>query len=367
MNFFRQAAFFIDLELRRRRAVRYSPPTIVILKTIALIEAPSHVSARYRIAAFVPALRNVGCSLSFAVIPRQALKRLLLFSKLRAFDAVLLQRRLLPSYQLIYLRLNARRLIFDFDDLVLCHDSYDSRGIISVQRERQFRMLMSAADEVIAGSGFLRESAVTNGAKENAVYVIPTSVDPNKYPLANHRPKEILDLVWIGSSSTLQGLERRRMLFEKLADRFPSMRLRVVSDRFPDFERPPVVQIPWSEATEAAELATGDIGISWVPDDLWSKGKCGLKILQYYAAGLPVIANSVGVHTEMIQPGTTGMLADTDEQWLDAICLLSQPEVRRRMGKAARECVEEQYSVKANQDKFVALIAGPTFGKNAVF
>jgi glycosyltransferase involved in cell wall biosynthesis len=337
-----------------------------MVKTIALIEAPGHVSARYRIAAFVPALRNVGCSLTFAVIPRSALNRLLLFSKLRAFDAVLLQRRLLPGYQLKYLRLNARRLIFDFDDLVFCHDSYDPRGIVSVQRERQFRMLMSAADEVIAGSSFLRESAVTNGAKENAVHVIPTSVDPSKYPPADHRSKEILDLVWIGSSSTLKGLERCRELFENLADRFSTIRLRLICDRFPDFTRPPIVSIPWNEATEAAELAAGDIGISCVPDDLWSKGKCGLKILQYYAASLPVIANSVGVHTEMIRSGITGMLADTDEQWLEAICLLSQPEVRRRMGKVAREYVQQQYSVDANRDKFVDLVAGTTFRKSSV-
>ena len=34
--------------------------------------------------------------------------------------------------------------------------------------------------------------------------------------------------------------------------------------------------------------------MSWLPDDLWSRGKCGLKVLQYQAAGLPVVANPVG-------------------------------------------------------------------------
>src|ERR1700693_5330870 len=338
------------------------------MRAIALIETPGHVCARYRLAAFAPALGEAGCSLTFAVLPRGALSRLFLFSKLRRYDAVLLQRRLLPGYQVNYLRQPSRRFIFDFDDAVFGRDSYDPKGIACAQRERQFRYIMSAADEVIAGNGFLKERAIAGGAEACSVHVIPTCVDPGKYALANHRSKEVLDLVWIGSSSTLQGIEQRRRLFEKLADRFPRMRLRLICDRFPDFVRPQVVSIRWSEANEAAEITASDIGINWVPDDPWSRGKCGLKILQYYAAGLPVIANSVGVHAEMVQSGITGVLADTDEQWVDAICALSQPGTRLRMGKAARKCVEQRYSIAAHRDRFVDLVTqssnaqGPHFG-----
>ena len=328
------------------------------MRAIALIETPGHVSARYRFAAFAPALGNVGCSLTFAAIPRLAPSRMLLFSKLEAFDTVLLQRRLLPAYQVKYLRQKSRRLIFDFDDAVFCRDSYSPWGIASAKRERQFRNIMSAADEIIAGNGFLKERAVASGARAGAVHVIPTCVDPSTYALANHHSKEVLDVVWVGSSSTLQGIEQRRRLFEKLANRFPNLRLRLICDRFPHFARPPMVSIRWNEASEAAEIAASDIGISWVPDDRWSKGKCGLKILQYYAAGLPVIANSVGVHAEMIQSGITGLLADTDEQWIDAVCVLSDPETRRRMGKTARNCVEQRYSVAAHRQRFVDIVTG---------
>ena len=81
----------------------------------------------------------------------------------------------------------------------------------------------------------------------------------------------------------------------------------------------PVRSCPWSESSEAAAIATADIGIAWVPDDLWSRGKCGLKILQYMAAGLPVVANPVGVQAEMVQHGETGFLAETSDQWHEAI------------------------------------------------
>jgi len=94
-----------------------------------------------------------------------------------------------------------------------------------------------------------------------------------------------------------------------------------------------------------------------MPDDLWSRGKCGLKILQYYAAGLPVVANSIGVHATMVQPGITGLLADTVNEWVDAICALSDWEQRRVMGAVARKYVEERFSVAAYSNPFVNLVA----------
>ena len=82
--------------------------------------------------------------------------------------------------------------------------------------------------------------------------------------------------------------------------------------------------------TEAAELAEGDIGVAWMPDDSWSLGKCGLKVLQYMAAGLPVVANPVGIHREMIVHGETGFIASTPQQWAEAVArLAADPHIAR--------------------------------------
>jgi glycosyltransferase involved in cell wall biosynthesis len=184
-------------------------------------------------------------------------------------------------------------------------------------------------------------------------------VEPQRYPLAKHaRTTEAVQLVWVGSGSTLHGLEAIRPLLEDLGRTYPGLRLKLVCDRFLSLRHLRVLSCPWSEATEAAQLAAADIGISWVPDDLWSRGKCALKVLQYMAAGLPVVANPVGVQAELVQHGQTGFLVRTGPEWIEAVGRLrSDPELRERMGRAARRRVEKEFSVGVGAARWNALLA----------
>src|SRR5262249_37482807 len=169
---------------------------------------------------------------------------------------------------------------------------------------------------------------------------------------------------WVGSSSTLKGLQATRPLLEHLGRRIPGIQLKLVCDRFLELRDMPVVPCPWKEATEAAEIAAADIGISWLPDDLWSRGKCGLKVLQYHAAGLPVVANPIGSHREMIRDGETGFLASTPEEWVQAVTRLAgDARLRQRMGFLGREQVEADYSVSAWSETFVSSMTGPAFSQ----
>jgi glycosyltransferase involved in cell wall biosynthesis len=332
----------------------------------ALVDSPEHVCCRYRVTAFRPFLERAGHALELRPWPQSWWGRLRLPGELRRADAVLVQRRLLPGWQLALLRRAARALLFDFDDAVFLRDSYSRRGLHSRTRLRRFAAVVRAADAVVAGNDFLRAAAL-RWAPPGRLHVVPTCVDTGRYPLAGHtRAGEGVQLVWIGSSSTLRGLEAVRPLLEQVGRRCPGLRLRLVCDRFLELRHLPVLARPWSEAGEAEELAAADIGISWVPDDLWSRGKCGLKVLQYMAAGLPVVANPVGVQADLVRHGTTGFLVDTAEGWAAAVGRLARdPDLRRRLGAAGRRVVEREYSVGAGAARWLAVLDGLGGGRAA--
>jgi glycosyltransferase involved in cell wall biosynthesis len=327
------------------------------MQLTALVDSPDHVCCRYRLAAFRSFFESAGHSLELQSWPADWWSRLRIGRAVRHTDAVILQRRLLPSWQLHLLRRSARRLIFDFDDAVFLRDSYAGRGIRSSSRLRRFAAVMNAADVVVAGNEFLRGQA-NRWCSSDRIVVIPTCVDPARYPLAEHvRSGAGVQLVWVGSASTLRGLEMIQPLLEQIGQQWPGLRLKLVCNRFLQLRHLPVLPCCWSEKTEAAQIAAADIGLSWVPDDDWSRGKCGLKVLQYMAAGLPVVANPVGVQADLVRHGETGFVAETPVQWLKAIgVLMHDPALRRRMGQAGRQRVEADFSLTRGAERWLALV-----------
>jgi glycosyltransferase involved in cell wall biosynthesis len=327
------------------------------LHIAALVDRPDHVCCRYRVAAFAAQWRQAGHELELISWPRHLWGWFQLGRRLRHADVVIAQRKLLRNWQLCLLRRAARRLVFDFDDAVFLRDSYSRRGLRSGGRARRFAAVVGAADAVVAGNDFLA-AAARRHTRFDRVHVVPTCVEPARYPLADHEHNpDAVQLVWVGSSSTLQGLEAIRPMLEALGNGLPTLRLKLICDRFLELKHLLVVPCPWREADEACEIAAADIGISWVPDDDWSRGKCGLKVLQYMAAGLPVVANPVGVHPEMVRPGVTGFLPRTQAEWAEAIIELGhKPGVRRQLGGQARALVEERYSVAFGAERWLEVL-----------
>ena len=122
--------------------------------------------------------------------------------------------------------------------------------------------------------------------------------------------------------------------------------------------RVPTEHIAWSESTESAALIRGDIGIAPTPEDRWTLGKCGFKIVQYMAAGLPVIASPVGANREIVLPGETGYLPENPTEWSDAIAALAENSAKRQsQGAAGRSRVEEHFSIDRAADVWAELLA----------
>ena len=321
------------------------------MNILALVEAENHVCCRYRIAAFRPHLEAAGHTLAIRALPKDVFGRLKTYAVARDADVVILQRKLISRFETGWLRRRAKRLIFDFDDALWLRDSHSGKGFDDAKRTRRFRTIANSADAVVAGNSILAEQA---GSKAT---VIPTCIDTARYAPSKAKIDDSIRLVWIGSSSTLKGLETQRELFESLGRSIPGLRLKVICNRFPQFEHLSVDAVNWDERTESAELASADIGIGWVPDDPWSRGKCALKLLQYQAAGLPVVANPVGVQAEIVRPGVDGFLASSTEEWIVAIrALATDGELRRKLGAAGREQVRAKFSTDVGGAMWVELL-----------
>jgi glycosyltransferase involved in cell wall biosynthesis len=327
------------------------------MRILGLYQHAEHVCFRYRLQAYRPYLQEAGHEVHFRGWPRWWLLEGRFFEELRGADLVIVQRRLLSGWQLERVRRAVRALVFDFDDAVFLRDSFDRRGPGSDRRRRGFARMIRAADMVVAGNAFLRDQALEWTSQEH-VRLVPTCVDLGRYARAAHAlGQPHTQLVWIGSGSTLRGLEKIASWLDWAGQTISGLNFKVICDRSLELAHLPTRFCPWDKATEGRELADADIGISWLPPDGWSEGKCGLKILQYMAAGLPVVANPVGVQARLVRHGETGFLAATAGQWREALGqLAADPLLRRRMGAKGRDLVAREFHVTQGAAAWLELL-----------
>lgn len=305
---------------------------------LVLSKGEDSPSTRYRALQFFDRLREAGHVPQHLSLSGGAGNVLRALRAARRADLVLVLRKTLPRPLLWLLRKASRRLVFDFDDAIFCKPD----GSPSSTRMSRFAAMVRCCDHVTAGNTFLAEMA---GRFNPAVTVIPTCVDVDRYLPGDDTPSQHFDVVWIGSSSTRKYLEAAIPALREAALRIPALRLKIIADFDLDAPGLPTVPVPWQAATEAAELASAHVGIAPIHDDDWSRGKCALKVLQYMAAGLPVVSSPVGVNGEAVLEGQTGYLVGDDDEWVGALeNLASDPERGRRMGRAGCQRVAALYS-----------------------
>jgi glycosyltransferase involved in cell wall biosynthesis len=300
----------------------------------------------YRIQHYFPYLRRQGVEVDLRVIPRGRISRSRLFGELPAYDLVYIQRRLLSPLDLFVLRRASKRLVYDFDDAVMYRSSRHSNQV-SLSRRWAFKRMVRTSDAVIAGNQFLKGEALRYVGEER-VTVVPTAVDMERYPPKDYgEPGDSITVGWIGSGSTLWYLRNLMPVLETLYERCPRLKLKVVSDEFFDCPTVPIVKKKWALEDEVSDLQSFDIGLMPLTEDLWSQGKCGLKAVQYSAAGIPVVCSPIGINRDIVEDGLNGYWASMDDQWVERISrLVDDPPLRVKMGMEGRRRVERSFSVE---------------------
>lgn len=327
------------------------------MKALFLVPSQHGASTRYRVLQFLPALEEAGAEVTVETIERGWFARNRQFKRVGDFDLVFLQKRLVGVYQALLLRRHAPRLVYDLDDAVMYRDSRIGRHE-SMRRWRRFRAIAGMADLVIAGNSYLAEHVTGAGGEAT---VIPTVLDPDEYRASAQPTNDRQNVIvgWIGSRSTLKYWLDLKPVFEALVERSERVRFRLICDEFPDLPELPIETRAWAKDTEAAELADFDIGLAPLRRDVWTRGKCGFKILQYFAAGKPVVCTPVGANAEIVEDEVDGLYAVTGAEWIDRVGkLIDDAPLRRRLGEKGRRKVADEYSIQAWAPRWVEALTG---------
>lgn len=300
------------------------------MNLLVLTNNPGRASFRQRIGIYLDTLRDNGINCEVVRFPSGSLARWKLLRQSRYFDGVFLHKKRLNPFDALWLGRNCAKVIYDFDDAVMYNDKNPNRP--SWKRQNSFQRTVRLAHLVIAGNSYLAEHA----RKFNSnVEILATGLCLDEYDLSSKQKiDDKIRLVWIGSKSTLSYLASIKPALEEIGSRFDNVVLRIICDDFLDLQNMPVEKCRWSLQSQAVDLVTSDIGLAPLPDNRFTRGKCGFKILQYQAASLPVITSPVGVNAKYVQQDISGYVATDKSDWVQKLSLLIRDDnLRRRMGR----------------------------------
>ena len=333
-------------------------------------------SVRHRICNYRESWRNAGVSLTLKSFLTNALYRrrrhfglastifkaatfgfctlrlIFRLTTLHRYDVVIIHREIFPLGSAFFERLAARlnpRIVFDLDDAIWLPTP------LSVNQRKLFwdanrvSDTMSACQTVVSGNAYL--SAYSKKFNAN-VQVIPTPYldlgGTSKVADEGGAPPII---VWIGNVGNEEYLEILRKPLEQLATEFDFI-LRIIGSAEASRLKMSGVQtetLVWREENEQSWLLECAIGIMPLFDREYEKGKCAFKLVQYFSAGMPVVASPVGMNAEVVEHGRNGFLATSEEEWYNALkSLLSNPDQRCQMGANGYALYQQRFTPSKN-------------------
>jgi hypothetical protein len=321
------------------------------MKVLFLIQGHSLPSSRVRVLDLIPDLRLAGIEAEVLPYPKRLREKLRMLVRCSGHEIVVLQKKLPTLPDLLLLRWACRRLVYDFDDAVFFrHD--DSRGHDHPTGRRRFQNLVARTDLVIAGNRFLARAAAARGAR---VEILPSAVEVRGVPTRDHpdRPESFV-IGWVGGGINLRYAASLGPTLRELSRELP-LEYRIICSEGLSIEGVRTTFVPWSQETQAAEIAKFDMGVMPLPQTPHAEGKCAYKALQYMAAGVPPVVSDVGVNRDVV--ADSGRVAASPEEFMQHFReLAADAPLRRDLGGRARRLVEGAYSVEVVAQRLADLL-----------
>lgn len=338
-------------------------------------------SSRYRILQYLPWFERAGfdCNVSslfddsylryfyrtktrrLTDVVRAILRRIVVLTRSARYDLIVIEKELIPYFP-AWIETFLERLgipyVVDYDDAIFHLYDEHSNPLVRLIFRNKIANVMRHAALVVAGNQYISDYATSVGATR--VEIIPTVIDLNRYTaqkkdFAGRQSSRVFTIGWIGTPATAKYLHVIAPALKSVCAE-GAARLRLIGAGTVDIADVPVEVMEWREDREVQDLSTFDVGIMPLPDEPWERGKCGFKLIQYMASGLPVIASPVGVNVDIVQSGRNGFLCKTNDEWATAFRLLmNSAELCVQMGRVGRRMVEEKYCIQVQYKKLIKI------------
>jgi len=274
-------------------------------------------------------------------------RRLFHMLDIQNVDGVWIEKELfpwLPGWVETVIRKMRIPCVVDYDDAIFHrydkHPWYGVRCLLG----RKIDRIMAGADLVLAGNHYLEQRAMDAGARE--VTYLPSVIDIERYGVKKKQSKSIKTIGWIGSPTTARYLKMVAAALETVS-RKHDVRIVLVGAGRMTLNNLNMTIKPWHEDTEVNDILDFDIGIMPLPETPWSRGKCGYKLIQYMACGIPVVASPVEANKDIVINKVNGFMASGADDWLAALeRLLLDDGLRERMGRQGRKTVESKFCLQ---------------------
>ena len=285
-------------------------------------------------------------------------KRLFQLIKVKKFDLIWLQGELFPWMPALIEQLFGMAkipYIVDYDDAIFHNYDLHKHRIVRLLLGDKINKVMRNSVLVVAGNEYLAERAHMSGATR--VEILPTVVDTGSYTPGFQKPKNHIKIGWIGSPTTAKYLTLIVEALQEICLIYKNVDIDIVGAGNVNLKGVAFNSVEWSEEREVSLIQSFDLGIMPLPDNPWTRGKCGYKIIQYMACGIPTVGSPVGINSKIISDGWNGYLAATTEEWSRALArLVEDSKLRRVMGNNGRYLVEKKYSLDGNKKKLIRLL-----------
>jgi len=246
------------------------------------------------------------------------------------------------------------KYIVDYDDAVFHEYDQSKNKIVRYLLKNKIPNVIKYADKVITGSSYLTDFAKQYNSN---VIEIPTSINIEKYKKVYLKYKvNIFTIGWIGSLTTSKNLIQLIPVFKRLREEKITFQINCIgfnNDLLDKFEGLPFNSIQWNDETEVEEIKKFDIGIMPLEDDLFNKGKCAFKLIQYMACGIPTISSPFSSNLN-VDRNKENLFASTDEEWANCIIkMINNKDKYLRIGQNNIKIAEKYYSVQSNYKKYI--------------